>query len=202
MRLEGAHEFGVARQRVWEALQDPGVLTRTLPGLEHLESRGPDEYELRVKVGVGSVKGRYLGTFALADKAPPESCTVRAAASGTPGSVDVEARMSLGERDGGCRLSYEADAKVTGPIAGVGQRLVAAAARKTTSEFLRNVERELTGEAAAPPAPERAPAPPAAPPPPDAARAPDTTRVAAVSLVLGFLLALAGVAVGRWTARR
>jgi carbon monoxide dehydrogenase subunit G len=198
LRLDGAHDFGVERKRVWDALQDPGVLARAVPGIEHLESRGPDEYGLRVKVGVGSVKGTYAGTFGMADKAPPEACTVRAMVSGAPGSVDVGARMTLSERDGGCRLAYEADAKVTGPIAGVGQRLVAAAARKATAEFLHNVERELTGEArASAPVPGPSPVPSAAP-----VASADTTRVAMVSLVLGAFLALAGVAVGRWTARR
>jgi hypothetical protein len=156
------------------------------------------------------VKGIYDGAVSLADERRPEACTVRAAASGTPGSVDVTARMSLSASDGGCRLAYEADAKVRGPVAGVGQRLVAAAARRTTAEFLSNVERELTAPreptAAEGPAPDGRPVEPAgrsfAPAAAPAAAPPDTLRVAAVSLVLGFLLALAGVAVGRWTARR
>jgi carbon monoxide dehydrogenase subunit G len=133
----------VERDRLWAALQDPAVLARSLPGLRRLEVRGPDEFEVSVSIGVGSVRGIYEGTVMLADKRAPESCRMRAEASGTPGSVDADARMTLTESPTGARLAYDADPRVSGPAAGVGQRLIAAAARRTTDEFLDNVERAL-----------------------------------------------------------
>ena len=200
MKLEGTHAFGVGPERVWAALHDPELLARAVPGLRRLDVTGADEYALAVSVGVGSVKGTYDGTFALTEQDPPSACTVRAAATGTPGSVDVRARMRLSKAsDETCELGYEADAKVTGPIAGVGQRLVVAAAKRTTQDFLANVERELTTPSSAPAGAGAADGPASFVP---ARPVPDTARVAVVSLLVGFLLALAGVAVGRWTARR
>jgi uncharacterized protein len=182
MRIEGEHEFGASRRQVWDALNDPAVLARALPGAQRLDPVGPDEYALTASVGVGSVRGTYEGTFALSDKREAEGCTVRASASGGPGSVQTVARMTLADRDGGgALLRYEADATVTGALAGVGQRLVAAAARRTTGEFLAALEREIAPAAAAPP--------------------PARRRPLALALA-GVLIAAAGVAVGRWSARR
>jgi carbon monoxide dehydrogenase subunit G len=195
MKVSGEHTFTAPRERVWEALLDPAMLAATLPGARRLVPTGTDEYAITVDVGVGSVKGTYEGVFSLTDQEACEACTVRASASGRPGTVTAVAHMRLGDGERGATLAYEADATVTGPLAGVGQRLMGAAARRTTEQFLSALDERI----AAPPvaaeqfdtAIERA-----------APRAGTDVKVVAASALGGFLLALIGVAVGRWTARR
>jgi carbon monoxide dehydrogenase subunit G len=198
VKITGEHAFGLTRDQVWAGLQDPQILAAAMPGARRLEPTGPDEYAITVDVGVGSVKGTYEGTFALTDKQEGEACTVRATASGRPGSVETVARMRLTDHEGGALLAYEADATVTGPLAGVGQRLMGAAARRTTEQFLSALETTIVS----PPTAEAAPAPaPGGEIVPRPAAAADT-RVIVGSALAGFVLALVGVAVGRWTARR
>ena len=198
MRVTGEHAFNATREQVWAALQDPRMLAGAMPGARRLEPTGPDQYTISVDVGVGSVKGTYDGTFALSDKEECEACTVRATASGRPGSVDTVARMRLSERDGGVLLSYEADATVTGPLAGVGQRLMGAAARRTTDQFLSSLEAMIVSP------PEAAAAPETAAPGTAIVAAPrrGDARTLVAGMLAGAALALLGVAVGRWTARR
>jgi carbon monoxide dehydrogenase subunit G len=193
MKLTGDHAFSASRDDVWRALQDPDALTATLPGARRLVPAGPDEYAITVDVGVGAVKGTFDGTFALTDKQEPESCTVEASATGRPGSVSVVARMRMNDD---AALTYEAEATVTGPLAGVGQRLMAAAARRTTEQFLTALDEYIAAPPAAAPEPGRElePAP--------AARGGTDAKVVVGSALGGFLLALIGVAVGRWSSRR
>src|SRR5918999_5256278 len=160
MKIAGEHRFGEPREQVWEALHDPRLLAAALPGARALEPSGDDSYALTVDVGVGSVKGTYEGTFALSEQRAPEACTVTARARGGPGSVEAVARMRMTERDGGgARLEYEADATVTGPLAGVGQRLIGGAAKRTTEKFLAALEQEVAAPASAPAGREVAEAP-------------------------------------------
>jgi len=200
MKITGEHAFVSSREQVWAALEDPQVLANAMPGVKKLDVTGPDEYAITVSVGVGSVKGTYDGTLRITDKEAPEACAVRANASGGPGSVEAVAQMRMRDGDnGGALLSYEADANVTGPLAGVGQRLIGSAAKRTTREFLEGLDRQIQSPEAAPaPTPEEsrsfAPAP-------GASRGTDPV-VIALSVLAGFLLALIGVGVGRWTARR
>jgi uncharacterized protein len=192
MRIEGEHRFSHPCDAVWEGLVDPVVLAATLPGARRLDPTGEDEYAISVDVGVGSVKGTFDGTFALSDQEPPHACTVTASATGRPGSVSVVARMRMTD-DG--LLRYEADATVTGPLAGVGQRLMGAAARRTTEQFLSALDDHIGAPAAAPEVQyemERVPA----------ARGGSDAKVVVASALGGFLLALVGVAVGRWSSRR
>ena len=200
MKVSGEHAFRASRRQVWDALQDPEILAATLPGARKLEPTGPDEYAITVDVGVGSVKGTYEGTFAVTEKVEPEACLVRASATGRPGSVTTEARMRLADDGDGSHLTYEADATVTGPLAGVGQRLMGAAARRTTDQFLAALDERIVS--GAPAAPEAAAAEPSAAVVPARARGGTDAKVIVASALGGFALALVGVAVGRWTARR
>jgi hypothetical protein len=225
LKIEGQHRFQSSRPDVWRALQDPQVLANSLPGVRRLEVDGPDRYGVTVTVGVGAVKGAYDGTFELTDKRDLESCRVSAQATGAPGSVSATAAMTLADDGGGTLLIYDADAKVTGPLAGVGQRMVASAAKKTTREFLEAIDRELTAPAAAPAPtaePQAAAAPdsvaadgaaaaPALGAPPAGVYLPSSPagggggerdlKLFTGGLVAGFVLGVVGVLIGRRTAR-
>lgn len=203
MKITGEHALASGREQVWSALNDPQMLADAIPGVSRLDVTGPDEYAITVSVGVGSVKGSYDGTIRLTDKQEPEACTVRANAAGGPGSVDVVARMRMRDGGGGgALLSYEADANVTGPLAGVGQRLVGGAAKRSAKEFLEALDRCLQAPEEPVGAPEAAAEPRSFVPAPAPARRGADPLVIGLSALAGALLALAGVAVGRWTARR
>jgi hypothetical protein len=100
-------------------------------------------------------------------------------------------------------MSYEADANVTGPLAGVGQRLMGAAARRTTEQFLAALDERIVSGA---PAPAAAAGPSAEPgvaiEPAAAAPAPGGAKAVVAGALAGAAIALIGVAVGRWTSRR
>ena len=200
MKITGEHAFVSARERVWAALEDPQMLANALPGAKRLDVTGPDEYALTVSVGVGSVTGTYDGTFRITDKLDAEACEVRANAAGGPGALEVVAQMRMRDGDdGGALLTYEADANVTGPLAGVGQRLIGSAAKRAAREFLAGLDRQIQSPPAEAAPPERART--FAPVPTAPAGGTDPV-VIALSVLAGFLLALLGVGVGRWSARR
>jgi carbon monoxide dehydrogenase subunit G len=206
MRITGEHGFSASRDRVWDALQDPRLLAASLPGVRRLEPTGPHAFALTVDAGVGAVKGTYEGTFRLEDLEAPESCTVHADVSGRTGSVRARARMLLEDAPcAGARLEYVVHADLTGPLAGVGQRLVGSAARRTTEQFLASLDETIAAEDR--PAPADGAQAGAAAPPGTVVAVPEDAggtdpKVVAASALAGFGLALAAVALGRWTARR
>src|SRR5918912_378666 len=153
MRIEGRYRFAAPRQRVWAALQDPAMLAATLPGVRRLEVLEPDRYAVSLDLGVGAVRGTYDGEVTVADRVEGEACTLRGSGRGAAGPAEVEARVRLrDDGDGATLLDYQADARIAGPVAGVGQRMLAAAARKNAELFLGGVDQALSG-AATPTAP-------------------------------------------------
>jgi carbon monoxide dehydrogenase subunit G len=213
MKINGSARVAAPVARVWDALQDPAVLVRTIPGCRRLETVGADAYDMTITAGVASIKGTYVGRVALSEPDPPRSFVLRAQGQGAPGTVDATVTVRLTRHDDNATLvDYDADTVVGGMIGGVGQRMLGAAARKTAAEFFTAVERELTEPATAPPS-----APAAAGTDASEAAVPETAAVYtapprprpapdAVAMTAAFgaggLVALLGVAAGYALGRR
>ena len=146
MKISGTNRLNASVEQVWEAMLDPAVLARSLPGCESLTTTGPDQYAMRVTMGVAAIKGTYDGEVAITDKNEAESLRLKATGSGAPGTIDatVDVRLAPGE-GGGTELSYDADATVGGTIGGVGQRMLAGVTRRTAAEFFRALDDEIAG---------------------------------------------------------
>ncbi|NDU73503.1 carbon monoxide dehydrogenase, partial [Actinomadura sp. DSM 109109] len=151
MQLTGSASVAAPLDRVWDALQDPAVLARTIPGCRSLEETGDGAYRMTVTAGVASIQGTYVGQVELADPDPPRSFTLRARGQGAPGTVDATVRVRLSDGGGATRIDYDADAVVGGMVGGVGQRMLGGVAKRTAGEFFAAVERDLTAPAAAVP---------------------------------------------------
>lgn len=208
MKVTGSATLHAPREKVWDALNDPAVLVRTIPGCQQLEEVGPDAYRMTITAGVASIKGTYQGDVALTDQDQPGAFTLRASGAGAPGTVSADVRVTLAESDGTTRLDYDADAVVGGMIGGVGQRVLSGVAKKTAGEFFKAVDDVLTGKAPTVPAPrEEAVAVPGAAPAPGVFQAP--ARATALGgddflrgVVVGAAVALLGALVGGFVARR
>ncbi|MEU7915495.1 SRPBCC family protein [Microbispora bryophytorum] len=143
MKVSGSALVAAERKRVWDALQDPAVLVRTIPGCERLETIGENVYAMTVTAGVASIKGVYQGEVALREQEEPDRFTLGARGQGAPGTVEATVAVRLGDAAGGTRIDYDAEAVVGGMIGGVGQRMLASVAKKTAGEFFSAVERHL-----------------------------------------------------------
>jgi hypothetical protein len=170
MKIQGEHVFDAPRDAVWEAVLDPDVLTRVLPGCEDFHEVGDNEYEGVLKIKVGPVQGKFKGKVKLSDLKPPESYHLDLDGQGAPGFVNGQGELRLADEGGKTRLHYEVDAKVGGRIASVGQRLLDSTTRVITRQALEGLDAQIAarspssggsedGEAAASEAP-KAPAPP------------------------------------------
>jgi carbon monoxide dehydrogenase subunit G len=146
MRIAGNATLHAPVEAVYQALKDPRVLVRTIPGCERLEQVGDDAYAMTVTAGVASVRGTYAGDVRLTDQRAPDGFVLRASGSGAPGTVSADVAVELASGDDGTTLvSYDADAVVGGMIGGVGQRLLSSVAKRTAGEFFTNVDEVLTG---------------------------------------------------------
>jgi carbon monoxide dehydrogenase subunit G len=146
VRIAGTATLHAPVEAVYDALKDPRVLVRTIPGCERLEQVGEDAYQMTVNAGVASVRGTYAGDVRLTDQRAPNGFVLRASGSGAPGTVSADVAVDLAPGDDGTTvLSYDADAVVGGMIGGVGQRLLAGVAKRTAGEFFAAVDQVLAG---------------------------------------------------------
>ena len=147
MKVTGGATLHAPVSAVWAALNDPAVLVQSIPGCERLTATGQDAYELTVTAGVGTITGTYTGQIALTDQQPPTALTLRASGAGTPGTVDTTVLVQLADNSNETMLRYDADATIGGMIAGVGQRMLAAAAKRQATQFFTALDELLLAQA-------------------------------------------------------
>ena len=142
MKVEGMFSIGAPRAIVWELLNDPAVLARTIPGCERLTPLGSDRYGATIKAGIAAIKGTYAGSVAIREMKPPESYTLEIDGKGTGGFVRGHGTVSLADRGVATDVRVDGDGQIGGPIAGIGQRLMGGAARMMLGEFFRALNEE------------------------------------------------------------
>jgi uncharacterized protein len=146
MKVAGQATLHAPTQAAWDALLDPAVLVRTIPGCERLETTGEHAYAMTVTAGVASIKGTYAGTVELRDLDEPQSLLLKAAGAGAPGTIDTSVAVRFDDGGNGTtRVSYDADAVVGGMLGGVGQRMLTSVSKRMAAEFFGAVDAVLTG---------------------------------------------------------
>ncbi len=136
MELDGEFHIPADRMRVWQALNDPKILRRTVPGCEELEKISDTEFTARVVLKIGPVKAKFQGKVTLSDLDPPNGYSINGEGQGgVAGFAKGGARVRLTEDGDGTCLRYEATATVGGKLAQLGQRMIAGASRKLAGEF-------------------------------------------------------------------
>ena len=135
MKIGGSYTVPIEPQRAYTLLQDPDILARCMPGCDHLARIGADEYEMKMKMVISSVKGLFDGKVRLADQSPPDSFRLIVEGSGKVGFLKGEGLLTLAPVETSTEVKYEGEVQVGGMIAGVGQRLLDATAKLVIKKF-------------------------------------------------------------------
>lgn len=142
-RVDGSETLALPRERVWALLNDPEVLGAAIPGCHGLEREAGEEHRYRtaITVAIGAVTGVYEGTVIYADIEEPERCTIKVSGRGDKGTIDGQGEIELLASGDDTEVAYRGEFKLTGPVAGIGQRLAPGVSRKMIIETLHNLER-------------------------------------------------------------
>ncbi len=164
MELNGSYTFDAPRDVIWQALMDPEVLAKILPGVERLEKISDTEFTGVMDVRVGPVQGKFNGKVVLSDLQEPEKFHMDVDGRGAAGYVRGGGDAVLEEVDGKTVLTYSGEAQVGGRIASVGQRLVETTAKSIVRQGLESLDRLTQAQLHPPEAGAEAPAIEYAPP--------------------------------------
>lgn len=144
MDMQGSRQLGVTQQQAWEALNDPEVLKRCIPGCDSIERTGEDQYAITMSVKIGPVSAKFNGKIALKDVNPPQGYTLQfEGQGGAAGFGKGSSQVRLEPLPTGCELHYTATAQVGGKIAQVGQRLIDGVAKSMAEDFFKRFEAVL-----------------------------------------------------------
>jgi carbon monoxide dehydrogenase subunit G len=143
MKLEGDYTVPAPREIVWNALLDPEILARSMPGCEGLVPNPDGSFSAELKVGIAMVKGKYHGRIEILERVPPEHFRMKVDGQGSGGFLKGEGTLTFSEAAGETLITYSGDAQVGGLIASVGQRLILGAARQIVDQFFQAFAKQI-----------------------------------------------------------
>ena len=135
MKLSGSYQINLSKQKVWEALNDPEILKKAIPGCEEFKKNSDTEFTATATNKIGPFNASFTGDIELTDLDPPNSYKITGSGNSPVGFASGEATVKLEDNEKGTNLIYEVQANVGGKIAQVGSRLIDMTAKKMADIF-------------------------------------------------------------------
>ena len=135
MKLAGSYQINLSKEKVWEALNDPEILKKSIPGCDEFKKNSETEFTATATNKIGPFNASFTGDIELTDLDPPNSYKITGSGNSPVGFASGEAKVKLEDHENGTNLIYEVEANVGGKIAQVGSRLIDMTAKKMADIF-------------------------------------------------------------------
>ncbi len=144
MKIKGKNTINASSKMIWEMIQNPEILEKITPGIKTLERIDTDSYKAFSEVKIGPVKGTFKGNLSIKDKVENESCVLVVDQKSKMGNVVAEIGMTLvAENDTNTEVQYTGEAKMSGKLAVMGQRIMSGVVSTLSKQFFSALEKEI-----------------------------------------------------------
>ena len=144
MKLSGSYQIKLEKQKVWEALNNPEILKKSIPGCEEFIKKSDTEFTATAKNKIGPFNASFTGDIELKDIDAPNSYKITGSGNSPVGFASGEADVKLEDINGETNLIYTVEANVGGKIAQVGSRLIDMTAKKMADVFFGKFSELIT----------------------------------------------------------
>lgn len=145
MQFDGTVNIEAPREKVWEFLTDPNLVSQCAPGLKSVEVLEPDKkFRAVAGVGFGSVKVTFQTDVEWVEVDAPNYAKMKAHGKAPGSGVDINSTMELSDGpDGSTEMQWSADIVVVGTIASMASRLMGSVTRRLTGDFFNCVKDKI-----------------------------------------------------------
>jgi carbon monoxide dehydrogenase subunit G len=143
MKVEGEREFAAPRATVWEVLNDPSRMAKTMPGVESFDVQDEKRWRAHVKVPLGLGGLRMSIDFEKTEEREPEFAKLHAKGNGVGAIMNMDTSFQLSAVDGGTNMQWEADVHILGPVASMGQRVLQPIVNQQVSHVLTALDKQV-----------------------------------------------------------
>ena len=124
MNVSGERTFEAPRATVWQVLNDPASMAKTMPGVESFDIHDDKRWTANVKIplGLGGLKMK-VDMNKVAERAP-EHAALDIKGHGVGAMLSMQTSFDLADDGGGTTMKWAADVKIAGPVGSMGQRVL------------------------------------------------------------------------------
>jgi len=135
MKLVGSYKLNVKKEIVWNALNDPEVLKKCIPGCDLFERENNITFNASATNQIGPMNATFSGSVKLSNIQENVSYTLSGEGQSSVGFANGSANVKLAETNGITTLTYEVNIDVGGKIAQLGSRLIVGVGKKMSDYF-------------------------------------------------------------------
>ena len=143
MRVEGEREFSAPRATVWEVLNDPARMAKTMPGVESFDVQDANNWTANVKIPLGLGGLRMSVNMQKTEEREPEFAKMAIKGNGVGAVMNMETAFHLSEAGTATHMKWEADVHLLGPVASMGQRVLQPIVNQQVSNVLNALDKQV-----------------------------------------------------------
>ena len=144
MNVAGERTFAAPRATVWQVLNDPASMARTMPGVETFEIQDDRHWTANVKIplGLGGLKMKVA--MEKTEERELEFAKMAIKGNGVGAMMNMETSFTLADTDvGGTAMAWSAEVKILGPVGSMGQRVLQPIVNQQVQHVLGALEQQV-----------------------------------------------------------
>ena len=144
MILAGERSFDAPRSTVWQVLNDPASMAKTMPGVESFDIHDERRWTANVKIplGLGGLKMKV--DMEKTDEREPEHAAMAIKGQGVGAMMNMRTTFDLSDEGAGTRMKWTADVKIAGPVGSMGQRVLQPIVNQQVQHVLGALEQQVS----------------------------------------------------------
>jgi carbon monoxide dehydrogenase subunit G len=125
VNVSGERTFAAPRATVWQVLNDPESMAKTMPGVESFDVHDDRHWTANVKIPLGLGALRMKVDMEKIEEREPDFAKLSVKGSGVGAMMNMETSFTLSDAPaGGTAMAWSADVKILGPVGSMGQRVL------------------------------------------------------------------------------
>ena len=143
MNVSGERTFAAPRATVWQVLNDPASMARTMPGVESFDIHDDKRWTANVKIplGLGGLKMKV--DMEKVEEREPDFAKLAIKGNGVGAIMNMETSFTLTDTNAGdTSMAWSAEVKILGPVGSMGQRVL----QPIVNQQVRSVLAALDGQ--------------------------------------------------------
>jgi hypothetical protein len=148
VKVEGTKHFEAPREKVWEVLNDPARLAKTMPGVQSFDVKDDKHWKANVVIPLGLGGLKMSINFEKSEERKPDYAALHAEGTGVAALLKMDTQFELSEANGGTDMNWEADVRLLGQVGSMGQRVLQPIVNQQVQNVLAALDIEVRNAAA------------------------------------------------------
>ena len=146
MIFDGKIILDVPAEKAWDFLIDINKFSTCLPGIDEVKQVDDKTFDGVISATVGPISGKFTFRSTILESKPPAQMVVRTEGTDSVTKSRVEADMTVDLHrisESKSQMDYQANVKITGRLAILGDMVLRATATLILQEFTRRLHKGL-----------------------------------------------------------